>query len=76
MIEPTQPGTPSSLPINASENIPQLSRQMQEALYRFSDHLQKILDQPSLSKEQEFEKQFVHAIKQLNQLVQLVQQIR
>jgi hypothetical protein len=64
-------------PITAgSPNVPVLSKQMQTQVLEFADHLQKILQDPSLSAQAPFLEEFRANVTQLNQTVEQAARLR
>ena len=71
---------PSPIPLEhaatSSPNVPLLSGQMQAQVLEFADHLQKILQDPSLSAQASFLEEFRVNVNHLNQTVEQAMRLR
>lgn len=74
-VGPLPPPSPQPVP-GGSPNVPVLSKQMQDQVLTMADHLQKVLDDPSLSTQQSFLNEFVSNASNLNRTVDQAVQIR
>lgn len=72
MSEPIKGPSPIPLEPTAAngQNVPLLSKQMQSQVLEFADHLQKILQDPSLSTQVPFLQEFLANANHLNQTVE------
>jgi hypothetical protein len=72
MAEPISP-IPQPFPSHpmpeAYANVPALSQQMRNQVSALADHLQKILDDPTLATQQTFLNEFVNNVSRLNRTV-------
>lgn len=61
--------TPAYPSPKAPPNVPALSKQMQDQVLKLADHLQKVLDDPTLASQQSFLKEFAYNVSHLNRTI-------
>jgi hypothetical protein len=70
MTEQIGPAARPSQPVSTSPNVPLLANQMQSQVSDLAAELQKVLDEPSLSTENDFLQKFAATVAQLNKTVE------
>lgn len=75
-IAPLPPQPPSHPGLNVTSNVPALSKQMQDQVLGLADHLQKIMDDPTLATQQSFLNAFASNASNLCQTVDQAIRVR